>query len=257
MCLVALAWKAHPRWRLLLAGNRDEFHGRPTAALSSWPGPSGIQAGRDLQSGGTWVGIDLRGRCAVVTNVRDPHASIQQGTSRGALPTGFLESHSTAAAHAHDLTPLAGDYAPFNLLLADAASCEYLGNHPRAIRQTLTPGIHGMSNGGFNADWPKTARLRVAMDAWARTDATDPAPMWEALANEHIAADSDLPDTGVNLALERLLSAAFIRGPHYGTRASTLIAIDYEGRGWISERKFGPNGVFQGETTLRNLQGQP
>ena len=250
MCLVALAWKAHPHWRLLLAGNRDEFHDRPTAALSHWPGVAGIRAGRDLQSGGTWVGVDQRGRCAVVTNVRDPHAPTTQGPSRGALPTEYLESQSTAAAHAHDLTAHAGEYAPFNLLLADEDSCQYLGNHPAMTQRVITPGIHGMSNGSFDADWPKTCRLRDAMQAWSRTGATDPAPMWQALANEQLAADRDLPDTGIGLELERLLSPTFIRGPQYGTRASTLIAIDYQGRGWISERSFGPDGVFQGETTL-------
>ena len=250
MCLVALAWKSHPRWRLLLAGNRDEFHQRPAAALSRWPGPSGIQAGRDLQSGGTWVGVDPQGRCAVVTNVRDPLAPATGATSRGALPTGYLENRSTAATHANELAAFAGEYAPFNLLLADATSCEYLGNPPRATRQTLTPGIHGMSNGSLDADWPKTLRLRAALQAWSLTDATDPAPIWEALANEHLAPDGELPDTGVGLELERMLSPAFIRGPQYGTRASTLIAIDYEGRGWISERSFGPDGLFQGEATL-------
>ena len=250
MCLVALAWKSHPRWRLLLAGNRDEFHQRPAAALSRWPGPSGIQAGRDLQSGGTWVGVDPQGRCAVVTNVRDPLAPATGATSRGALPTGYLENRSTAATHANELAAFAGEYAPFNLLLADATSCEYLGNHPRATRQTLTPGIHGMSNGSLDADWPKTLRLRAALQAWSLTDATDPAPIWEALANEHLAPDGELPDTGVGLELERMLSPAFIRGPQYGTRASTLIAIDYEGRCWISERSFGPDVLFQGEATL-------
>ena len=250
MCLVALAWKSHPRWRLLLAGNRDEFHQRPAAALSRWPGPSGIQAGRDLQSGGTWVGVDPQGRCAVVTNVRDPLAPATGATSRGALPTGYLENRSTAATHANELAAFAGEYAPFNLLLADATSCEYLGNHPRATRETLMPGIHGMSNGGLDAGWPKTVRLRAAMQAWSLTDATNTTPIWEALANESLAADGDLPDTGVGLELERMLSPAFIRGPQYGTRASTLIAIDYEGRGWISERSFGPDGLFQGEATL-------
>ena len=251
MCLLALAWNVHPRWRLLLAGNRDEFHQRPTAALSSWHGPAGIQAGRDLQSGGTWAGVDPSGRCAVVTNVRDPRAPATQGPSRGALPADYLvESRSTAATHVRNLAARAGEYAPFNLLLADEHSCQYLGNHPTQAQRTITPGIHGMSNGSFDADWPKTRQLRAAIQAWSLTGATDPTPIWEALANENLAPDGDLPDTGVDLELERMLSPAFISGPQYGTRASTLIAIDYEGRGWISERSFGPDVLFQGEATL-------
>ena len=257
MCLVALAWKSHPHWQLLLAGNRDEFHARPTAALARWPGEPAILAGRDLQSGGTWAGIDGRGRCAVVTNVRDPLAAMPAPVSRGALPVDFLQDAADADCHGRRLLADPIHYAPYNLLLVDADSCEYVGNYPVEHR-TIAPGIHGMSNGGFDSDWPKTRRLCAAMQAWSRTDATDPTTIWEALADEHIAADHDLPDTGVGLELERMLSATFIRGPQYGTRASTLIAIDYQGRGWISERSFDPDGVFQGETTLYiNIQPDP
>ena len=252
MCLVALAWKIHPRWRLLLAGNRDEFHARPTAVLAPWPDIGSIQAGRDLQSGGTWVGIDGRGRFAVVTNVRDPLAMAASGPSRGRLPVEFLAGVPDAGRHARELVATAGDYAPFNLLMADADSCEYVGNHPRMEHCPVAPGSHGMSNGGFDVPWPKTRRLCAAMSKWSETEATDPAPLWQALADESVAADEELPDTGVGIELERRLSPAFIRGPTYGTRASTIIAIDYEGRGYISERRFGPDGVFEGETTLRN-----
>jgi uncharacterized protein with NRDE domain len=252
MCLVAVAWKIHPRWRLLMAGNRDEFHGRPTAGLAAWPEPPGIRAGRDLQSGGTWVGIDGRGRAAVVTNVRDPLAQTLSGPSRGELPVGFLQGTADAARHARDLMPSARDYSPFNLLIADADSCEYIGNHPALEHRAIAPGVHGMSNGGFDIPWPKTQRLCEAMRKWSETDAIDPLPLWRALADERIAADAELPDTGVGLDLERKLSPAFIRGPAYGTRASTIIAIDYQGRGRISERRFGPDGVFEGETTLSN-----
>lgn len=252
MCLVAVAWKVHPRWRLLMAGNRDEFHGRPTAGLAVWSEPAGIRAGRDLQSGGTWVGIETRGRVAVVTNVRDPLAQTISGPSRGALPVGFLHGQADAARHVRDLMASAGDYSPFNLLIADADSCEYVGNHPALEHRTIAPGIHGMSNGGFDVPWPKTQRLCEAMRKWSETDATDPQPLWHALADEHHADDAQLPDTGIGLELERKLSPAFIRDPIYGTRASTIIAIDYEGRGYISERRFGPDGVFEGETTLFN-----
>ena len=252
MCLVAVAWKSHPRWRLLLAGNRDEFHARPTAALARWPDMGAIQAGRDLQSGGTWVGIDDRGRCAVVTNVRDPLAPASSGPSRGRLPVEFLAGSLEAGQHAHGLVATTSDYAPFNLLIADADSCEYVGNHPRREQRSIAPGIHGMSNGGFDVQWPKTRRLCAAMSKWSETEATDPAPLWQALADECVAADAELPDTGVGIELERRLSPAFIRGEAYGTRASTIIAVDRDGRGFIHERRFGPNGAFEGETVLRN-----
>ena len=251
MCLVAIAWKVHPRWRLLLAGNRDEFHARPTAPLAHWADASGIRAGRDLRSGGTWVGVDSRGGCAVVTNVRDPLAA-SGGPSRGQLPVGFLESDAAALAHAESLAAGARDFAPFNLLLADANECVYLGNHPRVERRAITPGVHGMSNGGFDVAWPKTRRLCATMRQWTEDGRDDFAPLWRALADERIAPDGELPDTGVGLEKERMLSAAFIRSEAYGTRASTIIAIDHAGKGWITERRFGPDGIFLGESTLRS-----
>ena len=249
MCVVAIAWNTHPRWRLLLAGNRDEFHARPTAALAPWPG-TGLLAGRDLQSGGTWVGLDRRGRTAVVTNVRDgippPHA----GPSRGALPVAFLDSARDAASTSAQLLVHAQRYAPFNLVLADADGCWHLGNHP-AQRQALVAGVHGISNGRLDAPWPKTQHLRDALRAWIDAD-DDPQALWAALADERIAADAELPDTGVGIELERRLSPAFIRGDRYGTRASTIIAVDRDGHGLIVERRFGPEGVFEGETVMRN-----
>lgn len=253
MCLTVLAWNVHPRWRLVLAGNRDEFHARPTLPLSRWQPGAGtgeVLAGRDLQSGGTWLGLDERGRCSVVTNFRAPGAEASAGTSRGSLPLGFLIAHDAAYAHAKALRADARRYAPFNLLLADAEQCSYVGNWPEPSVRLLEPGIHGMSNGGLDLPWPKTRRLAAALEGWLDSRSEDLGPLWRALADETIPGDEELPDTGVGLALERLLSPAFIRGPTYGTRASSLVAVDHQGRGWISERRFGPDGVFEGETTL-------
>lgn len=250
MCLVAIAWKVHPRWRLVLAGNRDEFHARPTAPLARWA-DSEVIAGRDLKFGGTWVGLGQRGRGVVVTNVRDPLAA-STGPSRGELPVGFLETAADALAHAETLAARASNYAPFNLLMADADACVYLGNHPRIERRVIAPGVHGMSNGGFDVPWPKTRRLCAVMESWLESGHDGFDPLWKALADESLAPDAELPDTGIGLEKERMLSAAFIRGETYGTRASTIIAVDYEGRGFISERRFGPRGAFEGETTLRN-----
>ena len=250
MCVVALAWNAHPRWRLLLAGNRDEFHARPTAALAPWPG-MGLLAGRDLQSGGTWVGLDRRGRVAVVTNVRDGIPPPHDGPSRGALPVSFLDGAADAASMTSELHANADRYAPFNLLLADAEGCWHLGNHPRQ-REALTPNVHAISNGRLDAPWPKTMHLMTALRTWIETGDDELQPLWNALADERIVADGELPDTGVGLELERRLSPAFVRGDRYGTRASTIIMVDRHGRGFIVERRFGPEGVYAGETVLRN-----
>lgn len=251
MCLLAVAWKTHPRWRLLLAGNRDEFHARPTAALGHWADYPQVLAGRDLQSGGTWAGVDAHGRMAVVTNVRDPAIQVAGAPSRGRLATGFLTGADDALHQTRGLLAIAETFAPFNLLLADGEHCEYLSNYPTSRRIPLAPGVHGLSNGDLDEPWPKTMALKERLAAWLTSGESAMDALWRALADETPAPDDRLPDTGVGRERERMLSPAFIRNEVYGTRASTLIAIGHDGHGWISERRFGPDGVPEGETTLR------
>jgi uncharacterized protein with NRDE domain len=250
MCLIAFAWNIHPRWRLLLAGNRDEFHARPSAALARWD-DAPITGGRDLEAGGTWLGVTDSGRCCVVTNVRDPRDP-QLGVSRGLLATDYLNGNADAPAHAQQLLLSAAEYRPFNLLTFDADDAFYLGNRPEPRAQAVTPGVHGLSNADFNTPWPKTRALMQHLQHWIDAgDDADFAPLFAALADEQVAPDEQLPDTGIGLERERWLSAAFIRGPDYGTRASTVVAIGHDGHGVIVERRFGPNGRFAGETMLR------
>jgi uncharacterized protein with NRDE domain len=256
MCLIAFAWQSHPRWRLLLGGNRDEFHARPSAALARWD-DAPITCGRDLEAGGTWLGVTDSGRCCVVTNVRDPRDP-QLGVSRGLLATDYLNGGAGASVHAQELLRSAAGYRPFNLLTFDARDGFYLGNRPEPRAQAVTPGVHGLSNADFNTPWPKTRALMQHLRHWI--DAGDDmnfAPLFAALADEQVAPDAQLPDTGIGLERERLLSAAFIRGEAYGTRASTVVAIGHDGLGVIVERRFGPSGRFDGETMLRFADSSP
>jgi uncharacterized protein with NRDE domain len=249
MCLIAFAWQVHPRWRLLLAGNRDEFHARPSAPLSRW-GDLPIIGGRDLEAGGTWLGINETGRCCVVTNVRDPRDP-QHGASRGLLATDFLVGENDASAHAKALLATAADYRPFNLLTFDTEHGFFIGNRPDARAQLIEPGVHGLSNADFNTPWPKTKALMNRLQAWLDAGhEVDFAPLFRALANEERAPDDVLPDTGVGIERERWLSSAFIRGEQYGTRACTVVAIGYDGRALIVEHRFGPNGHFLGQSEL-------
>jgi uncharacterized protein with NRDE domain len=249
MCLIAFAWQVHSRWRLLLAGNRDEFHARPSLPLARWEQPS-IVAGKDLEAGGTWLGVTDDGRCSVVTNVRDPRDP-QHGRSRGLLALDYLAGSAAAIAHADALLATAADYRPFNLLTFDTQNAFYLGNRPDSRAQAITPGVHGLSNADFNTPWPKTRALMQRLQAWLDADEPDEfGPLFAALADPQVYPDHQLPDTGVGLECERWLSSAFIRGEPYGTRASTVVAIGYDGRGVVAERRFGPLGRDEGETVI-------
>ncbi|MGA8008503.1 MAG: NRDE family protein [Thiomonas sp.] len=253
MCLIAFAWRTHPRWRLVLAGNRDEFHARPSAPLARWA-DAPVIGGRDLEAGGTWLGVTDAGRCAVVTNVRDPRDP-QEGLSRGLLASNYLAGPVGATAHAKSLLAIAADYRPFNLLTFDTEAAFYLGNRPEPRTEPVTHGVHGLSNADFNTPWPKTRALMECLQVWIDAgDDDDFAPLFAALADETRPPDDQLPITGVDLELERFLSSAFIRGERYGTRASTVVAVGYDGAGLVVERRFEAEGRLVGESRL-DLRG--
>lgn len=253
MCVLAFAWDVHPRFKLLLAGNRDEAYARPSAPLARWTDAPGLLAGRDLEAGGTWMGGHEPDRAAVVTNVRDPGAA-KEGASRGLLVSGFLRGDSGAATSAGRLAADAARYRPFNLLLFDRDDARFVSNHPDVRMQTIAPGVHGLSNGALDAPWPKVQRATAALQAWLDAGA-DPAfaTLFEAFRDTAVAPDAGLPDTGVGLELERQLSPVFVAGDRYGTRATTLIALDRDGGGCIIERRFGRHGASAGQTVMRML----
>ena len=229
MCVAAIAWLAHPRWRLVAIGNRDEFHGRPTAPLARWD--NGIVAGRDLEAGGTWLGIHPAGQFALVTNLRAESFPKPGMVSRGALVTDWLLGQP--------LGDLAG-MNPFNLFVAGPDGAELLTNHPAAQRQPLAPGIHGLSNGSFADRWYKTLRLEAALAEWLVAGEANPAPLFAALS-DHTPAPGT-PDAE--------FSSVFISNPAYGTRCSTVVLVDDLGRGTIIERSFDALGAATGEITL-------
>lgn len=249
MCLIAFAWNAHPRWRLLLLANRDEFHARPAAPLACWNDAPQVLAGRDLEAGGTWLGANVDGRVATVTNVRDP-ASASEGKSRGLLVADYLRHKGDAAAWIDDLRQRAAGYRPFNLLCFERAHAWYVGNHPEPGMQSIPAGVHGLSNADFNTPWPKTRALMDRLTGWIERGETDFAPLWNALADPGEWPEHVLPDTGIGIERERRLSAAFIRGREYGTRASSLVSVDHCGHVRVMERRFGPGGACLGATVM-------
>ena len=249
MCLILLAWKSHRRFPLVVAANRDEFFARPAASAWFWNDAPDVFGGRDLEAGGTWLGITRHGRFAALTNYRDPQRQVAGKRTRGDLVAGFLRGTASPADYAAGVTQCGGDYNGFNLLIADRNELRYLSNVDGASRP-LEPGIYGLSNHLLDTPWPKVARARTALSA--TLDASpDTAPLFSMLRDEAIAADEHLPRTGVSLEWERLLSAAFVRSPGYGTRNSTVVTFGADGFADFEERSFGPGGAPSGAIRSR------
>jgi len=254
MCLIAVAWRTHPRWKLALIANRDEFHGRAAAPAAPDPEHADVFGGRDLEAGGSWLLASTRGRFAAVTNVRAGVAPEAKPKSRGALVRGFATGEGDASAYTASLAGDAMQFGRFNLLCWDGDALHFATNHPRFECRPVDAGVHAMSNGAFDAPWPKSGHATRALEAWLATsngvgavEDTMLAPLFEALADTTPAPDARLPDTGVGLDMERLLSPPFVRGPRYGTRCSTVVLVDDAGM-VFAERRFGPDAVPSGST---------
>lgn len=248
MCLIAFAWHAHPRFALILAANRDEFHERPTAAAGWWPHRRDILGGRDLRAGGSWMGLTRAGRFATLTNVRDPLGPRPGDRSRGTLVQDFLEGSGSAA---QTFAAIDGQqYAGFNLLLMhwrDAQARATMGwmsnraDDAGGVRW-LPPGVYGLSNHLLDTPWAKVRHLKsVIADAMSMQRAADlEACLFEGLASRERAPEAELIAPADWRERERELSCAFIAAPHYGTRASTVILIGHDGGVRYLERSWAP-----------------
>ncbi len=243
MCLILFAVDPAPDLALVLAANRDEDHSRPTQAAHAWPAPSRLFGGRDERSGGTWLGVLPGGRLSAVTNVRHPGAR-REGRSRGELPLRFASGPESIVDVARALQPELGGFPAFNLIAASPEEGTFAWSERGGPILRMPAGVHGLSNARVDVPWPKVVRGREAL-ASALDGPRDAlaARLFLALADETVARDDELPSTGVSLEIERLLAPAFIRGPAYGTRSSTVVIVERSGRTTFEERSFGRDGA--------------
>ena len=235
MCLILFAYRQHADYPLILIANRDEYYARPTRNAHWWDDKP-MLAGRDLEAGGTWLGISREGRFAAVTNVREPGGMKPGKKSRGELTVDFLAGATPAEAYLQELTTRDGDYAGFNLLLGDSRGFWFYSNRDHGIR-LIEPGVHGICNGAFDEPWPKLSSGKAELASMLEGDIVA-SELMEILTDHQTAADHELPQTGVPLDVERMLSSRFIRSPEYGTRACTVLTIDRHGKVSFSEQNF-------------------
>jgi uncharacterized protein with NRDE domain len=238
MCLLLFSYRRHPRFRLLAAANRDEFYERPTAPAEFWPEQPDVLAGRDLLSGGTWMGIARNGRFAALTNYRDPAFQVSGAPTRGRLVSDFLAGNHPAGRYMEAVAAEAKRYNGFNLLVADAEHLYYFGNRGDGIHR-LGSGIYGLSNHLLDTPWPKVAEGKEALFAqFTGQEPFDPEAVFAALADRSRPPDHRLPDTGMGMQWERILSSRFITSETYGTRSSTVLAVGNDGAVHFLEKTF-------------------
>lgn len=240
MCVLAFAWRDRVDYPVVIAGNRDEFHERPTTPAHWWTDHPDVLAGQDLMGGGTWMGLSRSGRFAVVTNIRErAGAGPSEPPSRGSLVTDFLASPLDPTAWGATVRPDA--YSGFNLIYGDLDGAHYLSNRDPAPRE-FAPGVYGLSNHLLDTPWPKLVKTRERIAGCLHSETVQVADMFEVLSDTGLAGEDELPETGLPVQWERRLSSVFIVGEDYGTRASTVMMIGADGVAYFEERGFGRAG---------------
>lgn len=239
MCLIFIALKHHPKYKLIVAANRDEFYARKTAAASFWQDHPDILGGRDLEAMGTWLGMTRQGRICMVTNFRDLRNIKSNAPSRGHLVTEFLLEKNAAETFLSKLQPHARRYNGFSLIAGTVDELFYLSNYKEGIIQ-LNSGLFGLSNHLLETPWPKVEKGKRAIQDLLKAQLVNRDDLFDVLSDETIGPDDLLPDTGVGLERERMLSPAFIKSPKYGTRCSTVVMVDYNDNVVFHERVYHP-----------------
>ena len=249
MCLILVAWEKHPRFKLVIAANRDEFYQRPTLPATFWEDEASILGGRDLVYGGTWLGISRQSRFAAVTNIREPSLKKPESISRGLLVSDYLRTDTGPESYLSAVMVRRHEYDPFNLLVGNGRKLCFLSSLETSVR-LLASGIYGISNGVLDCPWPKVIYGKMVFSEWVEHGDTDNESLFSLLGNNTGFPDKELPDTGVGIELERALSPLFIHTGRYGTRSSTVIMVGYQGEVSFYERTFDDSGNTVGAVSF-------
>lgn len=241
MCLIAFAWKHHEKYPLIVLANRDEFYRRPTQPASYWEDHPHVLAGRDLEAGGTWMGVSKMGRWAALTNYRDPGSLMADAPSRGELTTNFLTAQDTPLDYLKAVQAADKKYNGYNLLVGDLDQLYCYNNVNHNILK-VSPGVHALSNALLDTPWPKAAKAKGKLQAAIASESLEPRHLLELMLDRRLADDTDLPSTGIPLHWERALSAMFISSEEYGTSITTVLRVSYSGKADFLEYSHPING---------------
>lgn len=235
MCILFLAKNCHPDYPLIITANRDEYFERPTQASHFWDDDSDLLAGRDLQAGGTWMGLNRQRQLAALTNLRLPHLVKEGAKSRGDIVKKCLQLDS---AHLTDwLTQQTTAYNPFNVVWGDQHNLYTFDNVKRRY-QTLEDGFHSISNGYMDDYWVKMSRgVQQLQHYLSQTNDVVIDELAELMRNKAQADDYDLPNTQIPYTYEKALSSIFIPATSfekgvYGTRSTTIVLFTKDQIDW-------------------------
>lgn len=237
MCTILFSYKTTPGYRLILAANRDEFVNRRTAPLAYWHDFEEVLAGRDLQEGGTWLGLNSKGRLGAITNFREPQTVSTDCPSRGEILSQYLAGNDNDSDFLSNLEVKASKYRGFNLLFGDSDTIYYYSNRAEAMLQ-LKPGVYGLSNHLLDTGWPKVERGKMLLKRVLSSTNFRVEDIFSMLCDNHQPPEELLPDTGIGEVWERLLASIFITSEFYGTRSSAVITIRDDGHTEFRERTF-------------------
>ena len=250
MCLILFAYQVHPVYKLIVAANRDEFLGRPTAPIHYWEDRPDILAGRDLEKMGTWMGVATTGRFAALTNYRDPKEVTEGKRSRGELVADALKHKGNVKDYMQSLVEKKDRYPGYNLLTGDRTDLYYYSNKGQGL-QKVGPGIYGVSNHLLNTDWPKVQKGKEGMSKVINGSQEELIEkLLNMLQNADEAPDELLPNTGVSIEWERKLSPLFIKSENYGTRSSTVLLMSDQEIQYV-ERVFSTEGISEQQYTVK------
>jgi uncharacterized protein with NRDE domain len=254
MCILFIAVEQHPNFPLIIAANRDEFHPRPTQASAFWPEYPDVLAGKDLEAGGSWMGVSKQGKLAALTNIRAPGKERADANSRGELVMDFLSKDYSGSDYLRHLSKSAGKYNGYNLLFGQLDNLQVYNNFEDSV-YSLNKGIYGLSNANLNSPWPKLDLGRSELARYCQQSAElNIEHLFKLLGNSSQADDEVLPQTGVPIEWERRLSSIFISSPEYGTRSSTVLLLDSFKQVFWQERSFNPQSdVIDQQTYLFKL----
>jgi uncharacterized protein with NRDE domain len=251
MCLILVAAGAHPHYPLIVAANRDESYSRPSTPAAFWADDPRIYAGRDLEQGGTWLGISRTGRFAAITNYRQGVPRTATARSRGELTRGFLSASASPESYLQEVQARADSYNGFSVIVGAIDGLWFYSNRGGGP-QRIAPGVHGLSNHLLDEPWPKVQRGIAALETLLAATEREIIERLAAVLSERTPApDHVLPSTGIALERERALSASFIAGRDYGTRASTIVLVSADGTALFREHTYGPAGKLIVETNER------